>query len=203
MCAYVLDKALTDFDIKFSRGEVPEFDFAPNLTTEEQLNDVIHHINFKVIKPLRLYEYFYIDTDEFDSPEDIQPIIEEIISEHHEEIVIHGDEDLDNFVNQNATGEGEKRYGVQLDYKKVIKLIMAMFPDENIRFYHTKFLGLCQAYNARANKMLAGFMDEAVNAVRGEIHYHKIVLKDTGLRRPDQRMLTSYFRQLDNEQRTK
>ena len=60
MCAYVLDKALTDFDIKFSKGETPEFPYAPYLKTEENFEDVMNHIRHKIIAPLKLEEYFYL-----------------------------------------------------------------------------------------------------------------------------------------------
>jgi hypothetical protein len=51
--------------------------------------------------------------------------------------------------------------------------------------------------------MVKGFMNEAQNAIRGEIEYHKIVLRNSRLRAKHQRMITSYFRVLDNSQKTK
>lgn len=50
--------------------------------------------------------------------------------------------------------------------------------------------------------MVDGFMEEAYNALRGEIHYFKLEINDPKERPPEQRMLTSYFRQLDNPEKT-
>ena len=165
---------------------------------------VVEHINTKIIKPLRIYEFFYIDTDEFDSSDTIKELIMEIRHEYHEEIIIHGDEDLNKFVRENVYGEGERRYGVNIDSKKVLKLVLTLFPDKPLDFYYAKLVDLYQTYNAHAQKIVMGYMQEAIKAVRGEIHYHKIVLKDQPqVRRPNQRMLTSYFQELDNKEKTK
>jgi len=51
--------------------------------------------------------------------------------------------------------------------------------------------------------MVNGFMDEAYQALRGEIHYHKLEINDPKVRPPEKRMITSYFRELDNPQKSK
>ena len=51
--------------------------------------------------------------------------------------------------------------------------------------------------------MANGFINEALGAIRGEILYKKVQLPEQHRVKPGKRMLTSYFRQLDNPQKTK
>ena len=197
--AWVLDKALTDYDIKLSKETTEDND----IKTDEDVNKVMSHIEFKIIRPLRLFEFFYIDTDTIPDTKEISAIVSILKDSQPEDIEDKKNQNLDQFMDNNATGEGEKRYGVKIDYEKILDFLVVQYPDKDTEFYLQKLIELYNSRNMRAFNMASGFIDEAIGAIKGEIHYKKVQQLEHQRVRPGKRVLTSYFRELDNPQKTK
>lgn len=160
----------------------------------------MHYIQTKIIRPLNIHEFFLFDIDEPPEEEEVKELLDQIKDDP--ELVFQSYEELEDYVWENATGQGVRRYGIQIDLKVVLKKLVLLYPDESVRFFARKIEDLYGNYNARAKHMVNGFMHEAYNSLRGEIHYHKLEIKDPKVRNPEQRMITSYFRKLDNPQKT-
>jgi glycogen debranching enzyme len=199
--AYVLDKAMTDFDIAFTNGELPEFPFAPHIETNEQFEQIMTHIKSKILLPLRIYEYFLIDTDTLPEAEEIKSISEEVKQRHSSDLVVHEGENITQFVWDHCTNQGEAPYGTKIKFRSILRFVQNIFPGEKDEFYAQKITHAVAEYNQQAKNMALGFMDEAYDALRGEIKYHKMEINDPERRKG--RMITSYFRTLDNPQSTK
>ena len=192
--AWVLDKALTDFDIKFAEN------LKNDIKSEQDVNSIMEHIESKIIRPLLLFEYFYIDIDAIPDLKQVKAITGVLI-----ETMLDDDNlcSLDECIKQNVEGEGEKRYGVRVDFDKVLEYIVKQDPEKDSEFYLLKLREFCDSYNSKAFDMANGFINEALGAIRGEILYKKVQLPEQHRVKPGKRMLTSYFRQLDNPQKTK
>ncbi|CAI2359529.1 unnamed protein product [Moneuplotes crassus] len=197
--AYVLDKAIEDFDIKFNKKELPEFPYAPHIKTKEQLEEVMAYIKTNIIEKLKIEEFFLIDPDKFPQEQDLA----ELRLKKSSEVTITREKDFSGFIWHIVINQGASRLGVSVDYSHLLKAVEKVIPGKDDEFYYDKIHHILKQYNMDAQNMIHGFMGEAYDALRGEIEYHKMVLNDPKLRAPDQRMTTSYFRELDNPQKTK
>lgn len=138
--AYVLDKALTEFDIKFSNGEVKELPFGPYVKTEDEYEQVMSHIKNKIIKPLRMYEYFQIDTDTLPDKSEVEKLTKQIHEIHKEDLVVHENENLKNYMWENISNQGEARFGVKIGIRKLLRLIQALEPGHDHSYYSNQLL---------------------------------------------------------------
>jgi glycogen debranching enzyme len=200
--AYILDKALTEFDIKFSNGELKALPFCPYVKTEDEFEQVMSHIKNTIITPIRMYEFFQIDTDKLPDEAEIENLTKQIHELHKNDPVLHENEDLTSYIWGKVTNQGVARYGVEIKVRALLRLILSMEPGKEHLYYMNKIIHSCEDYNKEAKSMVDGFMEEAYNALRGEIHYFKLEINDPKVRLPEQRMITSYFRMLDNPQKT-
>lgn len=198
-CAYELDKALEDFDIQFNKGELPEFPYAPEVTNQDQLNEVMGYIKTNIIDALKIEEFFKIDPETIPTESDL----ESLRAKETPEVTITKEADLGGFFWKIITNQGASRFGVGIDFAHLLKAVEKVFPNNSDSFYVEEINKIVTRYTQDATNMVNGFMGEAQNAIRGEIEYHKIVLRDPKVRARDQRMTTSYFRVLDNPQKTK
>lgn len=81
--AWLLDKALVDFSLDYSKKKVPECPAAPYIGTAADLGKVMAAIQKRVIDPLRLYEFFLCDVATV-LREDFLPAIQNIEAQEAE-----------------------------------------------------------------------------------------------------------------------
>lgn len=191
----MLDKALTDFDIEINKTMTEEND----IKTYDDVNELMERIEFKVIKQLRLFEFFQLDQDHLPSESEIASMVESVDRARH----IDGNMDLNHYVHSHAYGQGEKRFGVKIDLQELLTHIVLKHPDMTPKQYLDKLNALYIEHNIRGKNEACGYIQEATNAIRGEIIYKKIQMPVYERVKPGKRMLTSYFRVLDNPQKTK
>jgi len=199
--AYVLDSAIQQFSRKIAKGEVPEY-AKKSVDNEDDLKQIMHLLEEKVIKPLNLHEYFLIDIEKSKAQ-----FIEYITKTHPELQIPHkyfeDEEDMFNIfkpeklttlitcIEKNLTNIGAKKMGVQIDLKTTAKY----YVDHPTKGSVEQLEIALKKLNEQLEKLARGYISEAITNLHNTMRYHKLEKKENAVT-IEQPLVWSYFNHL-------
>lgn len=201
--AYVLDEALLNFSNQIAMRECPEFP-EPFVRNDDDLDKIEELLRNKVVKPLKIEEYFLID-----AKRESQAFTERLhqievgknYSVHHQE----DDDDMYNIftdskmkivstiITDNIKYLGVEPYGVSFDYDKLSEL----FINEPEKYS----LGLVELAITKVNesnlRRVKGYLEEAIINIKSTIKDERLRANRTEIKLSDP-LVTPYFSILED-----
>lgn len=206
--AWLLDKGIQDFSIKFSKGQAPDCKSAPYIGSEADLKATMAAIRKHVVDPLKLHEFFLCDVQNV-LREDFVPAIQLINPDDSENYKRRFEKNglfmkprFDVLKDHLTVGHGGKdRMGVKLKMPEAAIFFMIVNNrNKNAAIKEVEKL-LCQL-NDHWMPTVGGYLNEAMNALEGNIRYFKVEQKKSKITAINQ-LVDPYFTELNNQQKSK
>ncbi|EGR29515.1 hypothetical protein IMG5_154030 [Ichthyophthirius multifiliis] len=184
LCSAIeLDEAIAQFSDALSRKEVKEYYNGSNrIENEDQLNAVMEIMKERIFYGLKLVEFFLFDNEviikqlrDTLNRHNIQIFQKEIEVDEDENIFARSGFDIiNNYIQQNVFNIGAKRFGVSVDFEK---LIIENIKEKPQQYCIQAFVRSIDLWNNQWREKISSYIEQAISSTYGQIRYWHIELQ--------------------------